>query len=210
MSRRSILVLAAVAVAGTSSVVIARAGSGSAPPPYLSYAAKFTCGEFAKTIPGSKPSVPEGPVAPGSYQTSINIHNPAANVQVQFAKKAVLLYAGSKPVKATVFERPMPPGKLIPAALQGDFGMVIDCQDIRAMLLAPPASPPAPTFIEGWVVLQVISSTAGTAPLPLDVTGLYTAHGYNCTLTASGACGTITRDGFTEELVSITPTLVNQ
>ena len=136
-----------------------------------------------------------GPGSPGFYQTSINIHNPN-NSSVGFQKKAVLLYSGTKPAPEKTFERPMPPGQLIAVGLPPDFGMLIDCQDIRKVLL--PGSPAAPTFVEGYVVIQVPTSPAGNVAPPLDVTGLYTSYGYNC------AAGTpCAREGFAENVVPI-------
>jgi len=188
--------------------------SGSAKPPYLSCAVKFNCGEFAKLIPGSATEVPEGPVKPSDYQTAINIHNPAATLSVTFSKKAVLLYAGTKPVAETSFERPVAPGTLHSAQLGPDFGMLIDCQDIRAVLLPSPAAPAAPTFIEGYVILQVSAPTGSTtAPLPLDVQAVYTSNGFNCTPgPGSNVCAptSVTRTGLSEDLETITPTLVKQ
>src|SRR5205807_1344407 len=103
MSRsRMFIAVALIAIAGTV-VVVSRAG-GSAPPPYDSYAVKFTCGEFGKSIPPTAADNPEGPVKPGDYQTVINIHNPAASVAVTFFKKAVLLYKGTAPVNETQHE----------------------------------------------------------------------------------------------------------
>jgi hypothetical protein len=201
---------AVIAAAGISIVAINQAG-GSAPPPYLSYAVKFTCGEFGKLIPASAADVPEGPVKPGDYQTAINLHNPLANVSVTFAKKAVLIYSGTRSVPETAFEQPKPPGALLTANLPPDNGMLIDCQDIRAKLLPSPAAPPAPTFIEGDVIIQV-PYAAGAPINPLDVTALYTSHGYNCTPGTTGACtaASVSRQGYSEDLLTITPTNVTR
>jgi hypothetical protein len=201
---------AVVIAAATVSFVVVNQAGGSAPPPYLSFAVKFTCGEFGKLIPGSAADVPEGPVKPGDYQTSINLHNPAATKSINFYKKAVLLYSGTKPVTETQHETQAHPGTLHTAILGPDYGMLIDCQDIRAVLLAGPA---APTFIEGFVIVQESVPATGAAPAPLDVTALYTSHGYNCT--PGGPANTcpassVTRQGFSEDLVTVTPTLVKQ
>jgi hypothetical protein len=204
-----IVVVAATIV----SVVLVNEAEGSAPPPYLSYAVKFTCGEFGKLIPGSASDVPEGPVKPGDYQTAINVHNPSAGLAISFAKKAVLMYSGTKPIPETAFERPIAPGALKTAQLGPDFGMLIDCQDIRAVLLPSPAAPAAPTFIEGYVIIQEPFPATGTPPPPLDVTALYTSHGYNCTVPAGAttcSSSSVTRQGFSEDLQTINPITVRQ
>ena len=192
--------IAIVAATGLSILFVSRA-TGSAPPPYDSYAAKFACGEFGKALQPSPAATVEGPVKPGNYQTVINVHNPNAAVSVGFVKKAVLLFAGANPVAATVFEVPKPPGNQRVVSLPPDHGMYIDCQDIRKFLLPPPGSPPAPTFIEGWVVIQVPVPTGATAPPPLDVTAMYTSFGFNCVSAAS--CATVTREGFSQEVLTI-------
>jgi hypothetical protein len=126
------------------------------------YAAKFLCGEFKGTGEGGGL---EGPVQPASYATAINVHNPNAR-PVTFTKKAVLLFDDSKPQREA--EEPRPPGRLVRAQLGPDWGLEIDCDDIRKVLLRDVPGPAAPTFIKGWVVLH--------SPLPLDVVAVYTAH----------------------------------
>jgi hypothetical protein len=128
------------------------------------YAAKFLCGEGR-----ANPKV-EGPVQTGFYSTAINVHNP--NIfAVQFRKKAVLLFDGRKPEEA--LERPMPPARSEQhevVDLQPDWGLEIDCHDIRQVLLGGPAggAPPPPVFIKGWVVIETLVEA------PLDVVGAYT------------------------------------
>ena len=129
------------------------------------YAAKFLCGELKRT------TGPEGPVEPGSYSTAINVHNPHA-YRVGIRKKAILLFDGRKPEEA--LERPMPPVHRecpVIKELGPDFGLEIDCRDIREVLLADTAGqggPPAPVFIKGWVVIETLSDA------PLDVVAVYT------------------------------------
>jgi hypothetical protein len=132
------------------------------------YAAKFLCGEFARDKASQKGNV-EGPVRPGHYATAINIHNPHPSERLSFRKKAVLLFAGSKPEPTPTPEEPKKPGRLIQAEdLPPDGGMEIDCFDIRKVLL--PDAPAAPTFIKGWVIIETY------AHWPLDVEAVYTAH----------------------------------
>jgi len=207
-----IVPVVAVAAIGMSVVWVNQA-SGSATPPYLSYAVKFACGEFGKLIPAATSSVPEGPVQPGNYQTAINVHNPSASLAITFNKKAVLSYAGTKPVAQTQFEAQKVPRNDHAAELVADNGMLIDCQDIRAVLLKTPTftPPAAPTFIEGWVIIQQPPGAAANQP-PLDVTAMYTSHGYNCTPPAgSTACTSAgSRNGFSQQVVTVTPTQVAQ
>jgi hypothetical protein len=140
------------------------------------YAAKFLCGELK-----ASPKL-EGPVRPGSYSTAINVHNPHSH-PVAFAKKAVLLYDGRHPEGA--LERPMPPVRReqpVVVELGPDWGLEIDCQDIRRVLLeGDPASPPppAPVFMKGWVVIETFLDVA------LDVVAVYTSA-------SAGTPGTVT------------------
>jgi hypothetical protein len=214
MSRR-IKVIGAVALLGVTAsiLVVARAG-GSAAPPYLSYAAKFACGEYGKLIPGSAPDNPEGPVKPGDYQTAINVHNPLAGAAIGFVKKAVLVYSGTQPVNQTTFEVVKQPAPQHTASLPPDAAMLIDCQDIRKLLLVggPVAPPPAPTFIEGWVIIQ--APNAASAPTnPLDVTAMYTSHGYNCTVPSGATACTstsVTREGFSQNVETVLPKTITR
>jgi len=218
MSRKRLKILvpvvAAAAVAVSIFVVVSQAG-GSANPPYLSYAAKFACGEYGKLIPGSATDNPEGPVKPGDYQTVINVHNPLAGVPISFVKKAVLVYSGTQPVNQTAFEQPKMAAPQHNASLPPDAALMIDCQDIRKVLLTglPVAPPPAPTFIEGWVVIQAPNTATSNMANPLDVTALYTSHGYNCTAPTGAtqcAASSVTREGFSENVESILPRAITR
>lgn len=128
------------------------------------YAAKFLCGEL-------KRDGPEAPVQPGSYSTAINVHNPHA-LPIGIRKKAVLLYDARRPEDAV--ERPTPPVHRdcpVFKELGPDFGLEIDCRDIREVLLATAAGqagPPWPVFIKGWVVIETLRDA------PLDVVAVYT------------------------------------
>ncbi len=128
------------------------------------YAAKFACGRFL----GERQPAVEGPVEPGSYATAINIHNPHSRA-VTFVKKAVLLFVGTEEEKG--FEIPRPPHRARTAELGPDWGMEIDCRDIRDVLLSDQPGvpgPQAPIFIKGWVVIE--------SPEPLDVVAVYTVR----------------------------------
>ena len=163
------------------------------PPPKDVYAAKFLCGNFLPKPPTPPPDGVEWPVKPGNYFTVVNVHNPNSS-GIVFRKKAVLLYRADKPPKP---EQPMPPGELVSAELGPDYGLEIDCSDIRTRLLGGTA--PAPTFIEGWVVIEVMSNAVEPNPLQLDVTAVYTSHGWD----QSGK--TPIYVGFAEEVVQVLP-----
>jgi hypothetical protein len=138
------------------------------------YAAKFLCGSFLPKVPSPPTDGVEWPVKPGNYFTTINVHNPNTDT-ISFQKKAVLLYRADKPGEP---EQPMPPSQLIPVSLKGDWVLEIDCSDIRNKLLG--GAVPAPTFIEGWVVIEVKGNQLHqTDPPWLDVTAVYTGHGWN-------------------------------
>ena len=211
-----VVVTAALASGGTLLVVGSSTGAtGRADPtslPFNSYAVKFTCGEFGKFFDPTSADVPEGPVAPAYYQTSINVHNPNEKTNISLNKKAVLLYKGNSPVTegpgtSFPFEHEYMPGNLVPAALHPDGAFMIDCQDIRSVLST--GAPPAPTFIEGYVIIQ---NPQVTFPVkfvpPLDVTAVYTSNGYTCT-TPCSASGPVTRSGFAQDVEVISPTLIN-
>lgn len=140
-------------------------------PPIDVYAAKFVCGSF---LPKASSDHTEWPLKPGNYLTVINVHNPNMNA-MGFRKKAVLLYRSDKPAGP---EEPMPPGKLFDVSLRADWGLQIDCPDIRSKLLAGIA-PAAPTLIEGWVVFEVAGTRDRAEPRPIDVTAVYTSHGWD-------------------------------
>ena len=125
---------------------------------FVEYSAKFLCG----TVEKSRGS---GPVRPGTYETSINIHNPQLPLNplpsVLFVKKVVLsLPEGEKPTPPSAFRRD---------TLQADFAEHVDCKIIRDML-GPAGGAP---FVEGFVVLIVFPSPI-TTPHELDVVGVYT------------------------------------
>ena len=133
------------------------------------YAAKFLCGEFFGIV-NADGTLREGPVKPGNYQTAINVHNPHSKA-VGFRKKAVLLFDSKKP--SDEFEPPMPPGQLIDVDLESNWGLEIDCRDIRQELLQS-SLPPDPTFsfINGFVVIEA------SGKVQLDVVAAYTSHGF--------------------------------
>jgi len=132
-----LVVLAAAAAVANAQVVQVR-----------QYAAKFVCGKS----PGEAFTF-----APGTYFTSINVHNPALGTAVEFRKKFAL---------ALVDERAGKISQWFPAALKPDEAMQIDCRNIYAHLGIPPGQ-----FIDGFAVIQL------SPRQELDVVGVYTAAG---------------------------------
>ncbi len=160
------------------------------------YAVKFLCGVF----PPGAAGVREGPVKPGNYATAINIHNPNPR-DVNFQKKAVLLFDSNNP--PTGFEVPQAPA-LVPMKkkLPPDWGMEIDCPDIREVLLGLPGVPPS-GFLKGWVVIEV-PPAPGKGTRLLDVVAAYTAHAFS--LDEPGLLGP---EGFSLHVLPVTPKKVS-
>ena len=121
---------------------------------FIEYSAKFLCGETR-----------EGPsVRPGTYETSINIHNPSLFFgSVTFAKKAVLAPRQGDPQKEKPQFREI-------SVLDADYAERVDCKKIRD-LLGPAGGDP---FTEGFVVLVVIPIPWPSEPRELDVVAVYT------------------------------------
>ena len=174
----ALLALAAIAI-----LVLTQVQSGSAThvvgsPAHAvnQYSAKFLCG------PIFGPADPFSPLAPGMYNTAINIHNPN-DFQVTIQKKAVI----------SVPERNGPPFG-VPSAretelLDADASMEIDCTDVGLLLNGAAgggAVPPCPTppgwtdFCKGYVVIEAARITVppvgnpSGVPAQLDVTDILT------------------------------------
>lgn len=105
------------------------------------YAAKFLCGSGSGA----------GIVAPGTYFTSINVHNPNEVEKVNFCKKFVIAPANE--------QQGGPISDRFPTALAADEAYEIECADI----LRPFGRKAA----KGFVVLL--------SPAVLDVVAVYTA-----------------------------------
>lgn len=150
---------ACITMLSVSSLALALAAGGAAaqtlPPPYASYAAKFSCGTAAD----------DADVVRGTYATSINIHNPQANTPVTFFKKVVQANEEGQPSGRIVVLRPN-------EVLRPDRAEQVDCPIIVSALQAT-------GHIEGFVVIEVAPQPAGTTGTPpfLDVVGKYTARG---------------------------------
>jgi hypothetical protein len=130
-------------------VVLAAATAAHAQVPQVrQYAAKFVCGRSNGEAFN---------FAPGTYFTTINVHNPALVASIEFRKKFALAEMGEKAGKISQW---------FGGGLKADEAMQIDCRNIYAHLGIPVG-----TFIDGFAVIQV------SARQELDVVGVYTAAG---------------------------------
>lgn len=121
---------------------------------FAEYSAKFLCGVVKEQ--GA------APLGPGTYETSINIHNPQIlPSSVTFFKKVVLAPREG--------EEPSAPSRFRRDVLKQDFAEHVDCKVIRSRLGAAGGG----AFVEGFVVLIVVP-TKGIVPTELDVVGVYT------------------------------------
>jgi hypothetical protein len=151
---------ACITMLSMSSLALALAAGGAAaqslPPPYASYAAKFSCGTAAD----------DADVVRGTYATSVNIHNPQSQTPVSFFKKVVTApEEGQGASRIVVLSGPNL------EVLRPDRAEQVDCPLIvKALQMSG--------HIEGFVVIEVPPQPAGTTPPPLlDVVGKYTARG---------------------------------
>jgi hypothetical protein len=106
------------------------------------YAVKFICGKSAGDV-----------VAPGTYFTAINVHNPSYK-DIRFRKKVAIALPGEKAGHVS---------KFFDAKLGPDQAMEIDCPDIlkHAEISAD--------FLKGFVVIE--------SDVDLDVVAVYSAAG---------------------------------
>ena len=139
-------------------MLLAGAAEAQLAPPYLEYAAKFTCGqESAKEADD---------VVQGVYAASINIHNPQARLAVSFIKKIVVANRENSPIGRIL---------VLKDSLTPDQADRVDCIFIDKALNLAPA-----TYVEGYVVIEVPPIAGANLIQPvLDVTGKYTARAAN-------------------------------
>jgi hypothetical protein len=107
------------------------------------YSVKFVCGSSGG-----------GPVAPGSYFTAINIHNPTDR-KIRFRKKVAIALPGERPGHVSMFTF---------NSLGPDEALEIDCADIYHRVGLPGGC-----FLKGFVVIQSL--------VELDVVAVYSAAG---------------------------------
>jgi hypothetical protein len=127
--------------------VYAAANPAAAQDQYFEYAVKIVC--------GSPPRERAAAVAPGTYFTAINIHNPNPDPidTVFFGKKFALTAAK---------EQPGPVSSFSVNVLISDRALEIDCSDMFARTKVK-------GFAKGFAVIQ--------SPAVLDVVAVYTAAG---------------------------------
>lgn len=151
---------------GGALLLTATAQAQSLPPPYVEYAAKFTCGTESAKEPDD--------VVAGVYASSINIHNPqSAKLSFHFLKKIVV---------ANREDSDLGLGRIVilnrEETLKSDQAERVDCAVIHTALKQS-----ATAYVEGFVVLEVprLLTTAGAAPIQplLDVVAKYTARASN-------------------------------
>ncbi|MBI5560517.1 MAG: hypothetical protein HY883_04520 [Deltaproteobacteria bacterium] len=125
---------------------------------YLSYAAKFVCGETG-----------EAEVVKGMYKTAVNIHNPNSSTNgLLFYKKAVLALPERNTTHGAI-------SSVVDETLLYDEAMEVDCTDIRSLF---PAGTALPKHIEGFLVIMVPGTPDNNGSLwnALDVVAKYTAR----------------------------------
>lgn len=125
---------------------VTAARAQASPGPVRQYAAKFVCGTS-----NGKPFN----VAPGTYLTTINVHNPARTGGIGFRKKFALAEMDEKAGKISEW---------FDAKLTADQAMQIDCRNIYSHLGISVG-----TFIDGFAVIELLPNQE------LDVVGVYTA-----------------------------------
>jgi hypothetical protein len=160
------VLLVAGAIAGLAGVLVpALASNKSSPPTGVSdaphanpqlvgpqvYDAKFVCGTVSESdfLAGA-------PVVPGTYETTINVHNPSSTDPVPMVKWASVALPGEElgPLVVLGFGYEVLP----------NHAFEIDCEEISNALALP-----AGTFVKGFVGI-IISDGA------LDVTAVYSAQ----------------------------------
>jgi hypothetical protein len=144
--------VAKILALSTCAMLLADAAKAQLKPPYLEYAAKFTCGQETQEIDD---------VVRGVYASSINIHNPQAQLAVTFVKKIVIANREDAEIGRFVVRRDI---------LKPDQAARVDCLFIYKALQLAPA-----THVEGYVVIEVPLQGDNVQPL-LDVTAKYTAR----------------------------------
>jgi hypothetical protein len=172
------LVLGMLTVSGLFHLNSVRAQTDSAAaitlPQRFSYAAKFLCGVMP---PAAFNPPAEPPVKPGNYATVINIHNPWAR-RATIVKKVALAAPETFPSTNLI-----PPTKRYNDELPSDHGMSIDCRGIVNLMVLN-GTPPAGSFIEGWVVIDSFFLAGVAGPAQLDVVAVTTTAATGTTAAA--------------------------
>jgi hypothetical protein len=151
LASRSVL-LASLAVSQAIAASAANAQT-AIPPPFVNYAAKFTCGTGAVDD------------VLGTYASSINIHNPHATT-ISFYKKIVV----AEREGVLPFQKPV----IVQDVLPPDFVQFVDCTVVYTLTKIA-----AGTKLDGFFVLEVPPTFPFNPAIPalnppLDVVGKYT------------------------------------
>jgi hypothetical protein len=101
-------------------------------------------------------------IAPGTYFTSINIHNPSLTDTLTIYKLAVL----APPESPTVILAVLDPATIQTYSLGPGNAVEVDCDDIEYLLTGTAGVPTS--FIEGYVSVFAVG--------PLDVKGVYSSY----------------------------------
>lgn len=133
--------------------------SGSGSPYELDVDLKPFAWEYAsKIVCGRQPDPEDGRLAPGTYATTINIHNPGGTPALVF-KKLALAYPPAEQQPGAIL-------KIGEDTLGYDQAVKTDCSDINANVMTDTTLGGA-TYYEGFVVIQSTER--------LDVTAVYTS-----------------------------------
>jgi hypothetical protein len=149
-----------------AAMAASQATAQSLKPPYVSYAAKFSCGS-AKA---------DSDVVEGNYATAINIHNPQSTIAVTFRKKFVLANQEGQPA-GLIFT-------VQSETLKPDIAERVDCAVIAKNLDLSLAA----NHSDGFVIIEVspIPGAAGPTFQPaLDVVGIYSSRGVGTAVASS-------------------------
>lgn len=138
----------------------------------LIYSVNFLCGDFDRPGELDRGAV-DGPVKSGGYATSVDVHNANYNRRVKLRMRAaVLAQPDSKDANGELFSHQ--PAKFVEVELEPLGGMHIDGAFLRKVLLESreTLALTAPAFVMGWLSIESV------ADAPLEVTAVYTAHGF--------------------------------
>jgi hypothetical protein len=168
-----VALLAFFLAGGFGGSATAGSSASAADPAINQYSAKFLCGTIASPATGLNT------LAPGVYNTAVNIHNPN-NFDVTIQKKAVVAVEENTMQGSPPANYGRPGTRTTAEILPADTSMEVDCSDIAG--LTSSANPPCPGFglppsgfCKGFVVVEAARvNAAATFPAQLDVVGILT------------------------------------
>jgi hypothetical protein len=128
------------------------------------FSAKFLCGRIRDRGENeSRADDSATSLAPGTYFTAINVHNPNP-FSLKFIKRALETKSQRDP-RGEV-------GTGVTEALAPNQGVEIDCKDIRTLLGRSVPDRNGSDFVKGFVVITI----PGLPDIPFDVVGVYTVE----------------------------------